>query len=432
MRRLPSLIVLFLVACGDKPGTPPPDGPGIRGSLTVHSRIWESIGDPSQAVGIHVLLGDGSRFRQPLGRDGVARFVDPAIQGPQDVTVLAVGKTNVFADTYLALDQPEVWLQPFPRQDTEYGKQATLKGRVTGRTNGSLSVLVASADKRIRGNTVSAAADGTFEIDVTGSVAAPVHLLAMEHAYPSRRFGITKDITFTSGQTLDGVEIVLEPVEVQQQPVNVNNFEAYGTEAYVTMDFYFGSGFLFRNVATGTPPLQIPAMLLTPPFDLIELRTMVVVGSEGASGLTSASATVHTEGGSTPEATMPPPLQLTSAPLGTMEAPAVAPLEGFSLSWNVDPAAQVVRAYLRHKGRDPSLSWFVTAPSSITSFTPFELPAELTPVTRFPPGLLWLVMSADNGGVGRTYAELFEQYEAPRPDGTTWDLRREGYVKLVE
>ncbi|CAM4510115.1 MULTISPECIES: hypothetical protein [Myxococcus] len=225
---------------------------------------------------------------------------------------------------------------------------------------------------------MSAAEDGSFEIDVSGSVAAPVHLLAMEQAHPTRRFGIKKDITFTSGQTLDGVEIVLDHAEDQPQRVNVKNLKAYGAKAYVTMDFYFGSGFLFRNEAIDTPPLQIPAMPLTPPFDLIQLHTMVLVGSEGEFGLTSASATVHTEGGSTPEVTMPPPLQLTSVPLGTMEVPAVAPLEGFSLSWNVDPAAQVVRGHLRHKGRDPSLHWSVTAPSSITSFTPFELPVDLS------------------------------------------------------
>ncbi|WP_237079312.1 hypothetical protein [Myxococcus xanthus] len=154
---------------------------------------------------------------------------------------------------------------------------------------------------------MSAAEDGSFEIDVSGTVAAPVHLLAMEQAHPTRRFGIKKDSTFTSGQTLDGVEIVLDHAEDQQQRVSVKNFKAYGTKAYVTMDSYFGSRFLFRNEATDTPPLQIPAMPLTPPFDLIQLHTMVLVGSEGEPGLTSASATVHTEGGSTLEVTMPPP-----------------------------------------------------------------------------------------------------------------------------
>ncbi|WP_237078809.1 hypothetical protein [Myxococcus xanthus] len=260
MHRLLSLIVLFLVACGDKPGKPPPAGPGpsdspIRGSLTVHSRLWEVGGDPSQLVGIYVLLGDGSRFRQPLGQDGVARFVDPDIQGPQDVTLLAVSTERTFADTYLALEQPEVWLQQYTKEDTggETG-QATLKGRITGRTSVVQDVIVASADQQGHGNSMRAAPDGTFEIDIAGSGAMPVHLFAMEHVNPTRRFGLKSNITLQAGKTLDDVEIALDRAEDQFQQVSVENIDPYGTEAFVTMDYKLGHMHLFRNMATGAPP----------------------------------------------------------------------------------------------------------------------------------------------------------------------------------
>ncbi|GEL73425.1 hypothetical protein MVI01_52090 [Myxococcus virescens] len=438
MHRLLPLIVLFLVACGDKPGKPPPAEPGpsnapIRGSLTVHSRLWEDIGDPSQLVGIYVLLGDGSRFRQPLGQDGVARFVDPDIQGPQDVTLLAVSTEKTFADTYLALEQPEVWLQQYTKEDTggETG-QATLKGRITGRTSVVQEVFVASADQQGHGNSTRAATDGSFEIDISGSGVMPVHLFAMEYVNSTRRFGLKSNITLQAGQTLDDVEIALDRAEDQFQQVSVENFEPYGTEALVTMDFKLGTMYLFRSMVTGAPPLQLPSMSLTPPFDLLRMVTTVTVGSDGAAGVTSASATVLTEGGSSPVVTIPPPLQLTSIPLGTMETPAVARTKGFTLAWNVAPTAQVVHAYLNAQSRDHQLLWRLTAPSHVTSFTPFELPAELTPVTRLPPGLASLSMWAKNNGADRAYADLFNQYEAPVQQGGTWSLSRQGYVRLVE
>lgn len=437
MRRLLPLVVLVFVACGDKPGTPPPDEPGpsgstIQGSLTVHSRIREFTPDANQGLDVYVLLGDGSRFRQPLDQDGVARFVDPSIQGPQDVTVLAVGRKGAFADTYLGLEKPEVWLQQYTQEDAGGEKLATLKGRVAGRTTGALEVIVVSTDGRVHGNSARAASDGTFEVDVFGGAVAPVHLLAIESSNPTRRIGIKKDITFELGQTLDDVEVVLERAEDQQQRVDVRDFEPYGTAAYVTMDYYFGSMFLFRNEVTSAPPLQLPAMSLTPPFDGIQVLTTVIVGTEGESGVTSASAKVLSGGEPIPVVTIPPPLQLTSVPLGTVEAPAVARLEDFSLVWSVAPTAQVVHLSLNDQGGDHKLSWRVTAPSSITSFTPFELPAALTPVTRLPPGLTRVEVSAERGGPDSSYADLFEQYEAPLQRQATWDLSRGGFVRLVE
>lgn len=74
----------------------------------------------------------------------------------------------------------------------------------------------------------------------------------------------------------------------------------------------------------------------------------------------------------------------------------------------------------------------LTAPSYMTSVTPFELPAELTPVTGLPPGLAWLSMSAENNGSDRTYADLFNQYESPIQQGGTWSMSRQGFVRLVE
>ena len=103
LHRLIALAVLLCVACGDKT-TPAAD------TLVVHSDWWDSV-PPADDVNVTILLGDGSRFRQPLGRDGIARFNDADITGPQDITVVMVTRNEVLASTTLNVEGSEVWVR---------------------------------------------------------------------------------------------------------------------------------------------------------------------------------------------------------------------------------------------------------------------------------------------------------------------------------
>jgi len=397
MRHLIPLVLLLLAACG-KENPPPesPDGgnmppdagpmtPSIRGSLTVHTDA-----QPGEFRSVHVLLGDGSRFRKPLsGSD--AHFEDAALVGPQDVSVVMVKPTgDVLVQTALALNQPEVWVTLNKRTET-VDKVATLTGRVTGAT-GAGFVDVSAVGQGLSGyGTV--AQDDTFSVEVSGPVLGPVTLVATETRGDNSlvRVGLKKNIPVTEGQTVSGQDVALAHAPDRSVTVTANGLAPYGGQLSAGIEYYDGAIALFRTSAAGTSPLSVPAFMPTASFNNTGARLHVSAGNLQSG---DAEARVSLPIGSAASSTVAflAPMKLSSPTQGRDASgdPIIHPRAGVVFRWSMDPAAQLgTVSFFAEAGSsstEPRLDWIVMAPSSITSFTPFALPTEASPLSTFVPG----------------------------------------------
>lgn len=421
MRRLCVLAALLFAACGKSSSPPPADpdpGEGVQGSLTVHSSLWENIPRPEVIQGVNILLGDGSRFRSPLGTDGVVHFEDPAIVGPQDVTLMVTfaGDDEVWLFSYLALDSREVWL-PIPNGFgvlLEHSRQATIQGRITG--SGGGEVFVDAVGKGLTGdNFAKMNADGTFSMNVTGTEPGVVHLVVTELSGDPEsrlvRVGLKRDISVGGGQILSGVEIALDHAVDQTQSVNVNGWQDYVGELSASLEYSLDGVELFSTSAKGTPPLAVPAISRTAPFDQVQVRVSTGVGFSETLPAGTGVASVPSPEASALTATLLKPMQVLSPPLGKFSAPAVSPRQGFRLDWRLDPVATRATVRFSPYEASPDIVWTVMAPASITSFTPFVLPAELTSSTTLPSGV-YSIEANSSYGAG-AYMDDFAQPAAP-------------------
>ncbi|HEX5750866.1 MAG TPA: hypothetical protein VFZ09_31870 [Archangium sp.] len=112
------------------------------------------------------------------------------------------------------------------------------------------------------------------------------------------------------------------------------------------------------------------------------------------------------------------PMTSSSPVLGACDSPPTTALEGFGLRWSVDPTANVGQLdFLLQNSAVPGVvfSWRVMAPSSRTSFTPFPLPSEVSPLSTFPPGLYSLSLRSSFRGDVASYASLFAQVVSKAP-----------------
>ncbi|MCY1033664.1 hypothetical protein OV207_19595 [Corallococcus sp. BB11-1] len=427
MYRLFSLAVLLCVACGDK--TDPPTDTQGPATLVVHSNWWDFVDDLGEMQGITVLLGDGSRHSQPLGRDGIARFHDPTITGPQDITVVMVGTNKVVASTTLAVEGTEVWIRSDLAHLTSLPstRQATLSGRVTGQDSTPTQVRVVG--QGFNGVT-TVATDGTFSLDVRGDTSGQVALLAIREHGPAMAVGMLRDIPVGEGRSVNGLVIPLDHPVNERRRVVVTNVGSNPSMHAVSAAFMLGSEFLFSTSTAGLMPFNVPAMARTSPFDTVEARVSALAGhSEWLhSGLLTASTPMVHDG--VTSLALPSPMRLTSPSPGTEYAPGSERRSGLTLSWTADPAAHVVTVQLTPHPDEPGLSWYVTAPASVSSFTPFPLPAKVVSSPREPrAGRYSVLWSSRFLGTGLGYPELFKESPALNtPDA--WRTNTYGSVIL--
>jgi hypothetical protein len=421
MRRLLAVLALLLVACPRAPEEPPPEPPsGIQGSLTVNVRDARFVPWASM-YSVYVLLGDGSRFKQPLDRTGIVHFQDAAIVGPQDVSVVMYAKDGLSmgVHTFLAIDQPEAWVSITGELEATEPptppKLATVSGRVTGIVTGNPVQVFVVGQGLTGGGPV--ARDGSFRFDVLGAEPGQVDLVAREERYDVEsqplgevlaRAGRLRNLTLGRDQELSGQVIALDQVPDQSLSVTVPGAERYASRPHVVLDFHEGNLGFFSTYAKGTSPLSVPTLAMTVPFDTTRRSLFTRVGHEDALPAGYAHALTPIDNGPSATVTLLSPMTSSSPVLGACNSPPITPLSGFGFQWSIDAAATV--GQLRFVGRSPAgvgFSWYVTAPSSITSFTPFPLPSEVSPRSGFPRGSYQLKLLSSFRGDASGYASHF-------------------------
>ncbi|AKI98983.1 hypothetical protein ATI61_106362 [Archangium gephyra] len=436
---LPVLALLLLAACPRAPEelTPPPVDPpvpeqpsGLQGSLTVHLRDWNLV--PKEFLqSAYVLLGDGSRFRQAVDDNGDVHFQDAAIVGSQDVTVVLTMKSEtptVLVGSFLAIGQPEVWLPVVDSLETTEPppdpgpKLATVSGKVTGMSGAAEHfVYVIAAGQGLSGGG-PVASDGSFRFNVLGAEPGQVDLIAWEEKFDPEygtygdvlvRAGRVRGIALARDQVLGGLELALDHAADQSLGVTVKGAEHYGSPATVTLRFHEDTLGFFTSYAKGTSPLSVPTLAMTPPFDTTRRLLSTSLGRSEVLPAGYAYALNPIDNGPAATLTLLSPMTSSSPALGACASPPTTPLAGLGLRWSVDAAANVGQLdFLLQEPAGPGagFSWRVLAPSSRTSFTPFPLPSEVSPLSTFPPGLYSLKLQSSFRGDVEGYASAFAQH----------------------
>jgi hypothetical protein len=206
------------------------------------------------------------------------------------------------------------------------------------------------------------------------------------------RVGLLKDVAVTRGQTVSGLELVLDHPVDQSSSVRVDGVQPYGTEARASLACYQGLyspdyAPLFTTSAAGVPPLAMPTISRTAPFDTTRWLLSVAAGNRKTLPSGYARTRIPVSGTSSASATLLAPVVPSSLPLGPEDAPGVAARSGLVLRWSIDPAAQMGEVWLTPwpAGSAP-LRWKVRTPASVTSFTPFALPADVSPYPTLDVG----------------------------------------------
>ncbi|HYO64510.1 MAG TPA: hypothetical protein VEU33_00400 [Archangium sp.] len=436
--RLIPLLVLLLAGCpSPTPVDPTPDGgtgqEPTAPTFTVHMPRDVTATFPLYR-NVDVLLGDGSRFRARLDNSGVVRFQDPAIEGPQDVSLVRVDSTGkVQVKTYLALNGPEVRLPSLLGLvgALPFTKQGTVTGKVTGAANPSaLSVTVIG--NGLYGIT-TLSEDGSFSIDISGDAPGKVDLFAKETEGTEAkvvRVGLERDIAVSAGTTVSGQDVALDHPVDQSLGVTVAGGKLPDAHLDASLRYILGGRLLFSTSGSGTQPLSVPMIARTAPFDT--LTPMLRVSSGDAAQLPGGQLQTDMPVGATSSAqvTFLDPLSITSPAVGTLEAPASASRSGLVLRWSPDASAHLTEVELAATIGPGPLDWIVVAPTSRSSFTPFTLPAASAPVTTLPAGSYRISATSRWQANASGYASFFTGSLSGGPDVETRTTRLRTYVEL--
>ncbi|MET0405446.1 MAG: hypothetical protein ABW123_23720 [Cystobacter sp.] len=408
-KRLTSLLPLLFVACHPSAGTPSrPDGgtgPTPPATFIVHMPEGFASSLPMYKSA-HVLLGDGGKYRVRLDEQGMARFHAPELVGPRDVSLVTVHTSGrVQVQSFLALEGAEVWLprEGFPMVGFDFTQQATLTGKVTG-ADDSNAVSVLTSGKGFSGFTTQDA-QGGFRIDVRGPSPGTVDVFARESDRARTkivRVGMKRGIAVGGGALVSGLEVALDHPVDQSLEVTEEGAVSQGREVAATLRYTLNGQVLFTTEAAGALPLGLPAIAQTPPCDtrvpMLQLSSGELERLPGGLVQTERPVTSPSSAG----VKFLTPVRITSPAMGTQDAPASQSREGLVLRWSPDASAHLTEVRLASGTDGDSFSWSVRAPASVTGFTPFTLPADITSVRGFRAGAasVWAysLWQADMGG----------------------------------
>ncbi|HYI01685.1 hypothetical protein [Hyalangium sp.] len=456
MKRVLLALVLsgWVTACGS--GSSPTDTggggdtpAGVKGSVTIHTRFWESKVS-EKATSAHVLLGDGSRFLQQIGPSSDVTFEDPSLEGPQDITLVLhhpVGEDDYTqAYTYLAVNTSEVWLQFTPKDPPATTPQsAFITGKVSGLADPRNTFV------RVVGAGVSGEApvtlDGSYRILATGTLPAVVNLFVLErHSDVSglKAVGLRKGVTVLEGQQTAGQDLSLDHLVDQELKLTIDGASAYQQRfSSATLSFYQDNRYLFalsEDTFGSDPsrlPSSVPAIALTAPFETTLARLGISVGFSSDLPAGAAYTGVPVENLSSGTLSLPKPMTLTSPTLGTWHEPGSVSSKDLSFQWRADAEAQRVELTLSPDLSSPNeylpwkFSWRVTAPGSVTSFTPFRLPGEVWPYSSpFTYGQYRVTLSSRFQGGTLRYEDFFAQNPTQGPFARTWSTQLDGTLEF--
>ncbi|WP_257456319.1 hypothetical protein [Archangium lipolyticum] len=424
-----------------QPDPPPPPPPQvISGSLKIHTR-WKTGPEGSS---VHVQLGDGTRFFKRPDASGDVTFEDPSLVGPQNVTLVVKDPSGFSqAFTYLALERPEVWL-PLKSEDppAQNPPRAFISGKVTGMRD-THGVYLHAVGQGVRGSSL-VNADGSFRIQVEGTLPAVVDLFAIEEDTsnpfePKRVVGLKRGIPAPAWQQVSGQDVALDHPVDQRMQLTVNGAQVYQQDfASAWLVFYQDGQYLFDTYRdtfhspTRGIPSSVPTIALTAPFDTTRAMLLVDVGAAYELPSGSASARVPVENSSSVTLSFPKPMTLTSpTALGSWSepAPVFSGPGGLVFRWSVDAAAQLVELSMTpdFDNSFQKFSWKVTAPGSVTSFKPFRLRLDETSYMNpsFRGAYRLSLRSQFDGAIGH-YADFFTQKPASKPLAPRWWTSLEG------
>jgi hypothetical protein len=365
-------------------------GPGIHGTITVHA---PDVG--------RVLLGDGSRFAEDVDANGVVTFTDPAIVGPQNVTlVLTPRERSMIIYTLVKVDVADVWVSASSVVPGPVAPRAVLKSNLTYPSDPAITRidLTAIGDDDARGE-LNVPGAGPISVSVDAkSTAASCDLFGRGYTAGTTRLlraGAARNIALPAAVPVDvtAPDLVLDHPFDQPIAITTTNGAAYGPDVAATISYFRKSDQVMKSDETFTGAAgKIQSIAMTAPFDTLGRVVRARVGDTTFALVDTPLAPNET----TVTAAFAQPATVTSPPTadnGDGGAPATAFAPGSSLAvGGVDPAAQVTEVSMvtsrpaSDAGTEFSFYWFVSLPKGETSFTFPELPAE-NPTRFFPSGM---------------------------------------------
>jgi hypothetical protein len=215
------------------------------------------------------------------------------------------------------------------------------------------------------------------------------------------------------GGTLSGQSLALDHPVNQSFTLSFAGLDAYdpnaGKDIQASLTYSYQGASLFTTSASGAPPLSIPAIAATAPFDQTDIQVQSDIGQSADMpfGRIEVSQSVAASSAATVDLVRPPVLV---EPLITPQGvnPYEIPVSDLRLRWKTDGRAQVAAIQLAEANPDGfSMSWFVIAPADVGGFDFFDLPQDASPIPRFTPGSLAVsIASAYVTGL-EDYSDLF-------------------------
>jgi hypothetical protein len=451
---LPALAaVLLLCACpfgtGGNGGGSDAGSGGIDGKLTVHvGGLLESATPPPPdggavpdgGTGRWVMLGEGTRWKTQLVAGDTVVFQDPAIKGPQTVTL--AGQTisgSTRAITVVDVNRDDVWLDNGATDSGGGGgptPYCTWTGNVSGFAAGAIVTVRAVGDQVSAKATAQANGDYTLSIFQSGPFTGTVDILAVQEPVqpddPPVKLALRRGVALPAqGQTVTGLDLPLDHAFDGAFTVNVaGDVSGYTVAPGATLAWYDGKRSLFssQSDARGNP-VTLRSLGTGGDFDDLQRRLTVVAGTSDDLGKGAARVRAWLSSGvNAQEVKFLGPAAISSPAVGPQSAPGAGALANLEVTWTADASALAVTGELQSRGT-PGWRWQWAAPAGRGRFKPFALPAEVSTVSSAPAALYRIDVASYQYGAASSYSDLF----APTPPidtGISRDTDIRGYANL--
>ncbi|MGC4115390.1 MAG: hypothetical protein QM765_12460 [Myxococcales bacterium] len=343
------------------------------------------LDDAGGLIPTYVMLGDGTRFAQQVGPDGVVQFTDPALQGPQDVTVVRIGLQTSWSpdggleskeleqlETHLGVAQPEVDFRPAaPYQPSD---PLPVVGRVEGTISpcGDGRVNIHVAGEGIAPYTQWLGECGKYSFEVRGTKPGPLTVVANNTCFDydicwpplvTPRVGIVTGITF-SESGIAQADIEMDNTYQDSVDLQVQNLPPASSDLRAGILYVTAGRRVFDVFGSPDSPLHVTVPTKGGPFDSLERWAWVAF--HDSDNYVSTYAPLAD----------PPVVRIPVAP--EIREPAGATTEpwpqvergALRIQWQCSSAGTAQIGFSHEDWFD----WSVEGPCPDGSFSPFDLP----------------------------------------------------------